>query len=576
MKGYAAYKAKNYNEAFKQYTIAANKGYDVGMVQLGLLYMQGLGVTEDRKETLKWFQKAADIGNINAMFMVGMAYSSGNLGPKDLKIAEQWFLKSANLGKTESMYYMGRLFEYGLAGSLDLNKAKEWYKKAADKGNEDAKQKLISLANNLPTNIKTVAAPPTPIKPIINKNVSWLGKNGLYGIVDRTGKIIVQPQYDNPLGFNKNGIAIVTKNKKKGLINNNGKELTPFEYDSDLGETDGLFLLRKRKPTPDNILNDETYFLDGTGKIVLTDTDKPYKIESPFYSERAMVRTTNGTGYIDKKGKMVISDIYTSGSLIGSSPYWFTDGVAVIKRKENNEIILIDINGKVLTQKNYMTIGGNTSLFIRQQWESIFTYSVTGGKKGYLDKNGKEITAAIYDDVFPFREGRGKVKVGKNTFKQGFVDKAGKEIIPLIYDGVNDFSDGLAAVEVKGRWGFIDVLGNMVIQPQFENVGDFSEGLARVAITQKDGKRRSGFINKKGEWVIAPQFENNFGKFTEGLAGININGYWGFINTKGELVIQPKYKKYGFTSFEDGLKFFEGENYRYFYIDKTGKEFKEQ
>ncbi len=412
--------------------------------------------------------------------------------------------------------------------------------------------------------------------PIINKNVPLLGKNGLYGLADRAGKIIVQPQYDYAPGFNSNGIAVASRNKKKGLINNEGKDLTPFEYDSDLGFADGAFLFRKKKPLLNNRLNEVTYLLDETGKLVLTDADKPYKIESHLYQNRALVKTTEGYGYADRKGKLVIPAIYMPPSLMGTSSHWFQDGVATV-RKRNDRWILIDVNGKTITANDYYSIGGGHVLFSRKVWEGVFTYKTAEGKWGYLNKEGKEITPAVYDGVSLFREGMGKVWT-KNGFpyKQGFVDKTGKEVIPLIYDVVNDFSEGLAAVQIQRKWGFIDKTGQTVIQPQFEFAGNFSEGLA---LASKNGKQ--GFINKKGEWVIAPQYGQTSGKFVEGLAGINVNGKWGFIDKTGKVVIEPKYVKYGLSDFEDGIKLFELGDYtlnnvQFIFIDKLGRAFIEQ
>lgn len=412
--------------------------------------------------------------------------------------------------------------------------------------------------------------------PIINKNVPLLGKNGLYGLADRTGKIIVQPQYDYAPGFNSNGVAVASRNKKKGLINNEGKELTPFEYDTDLGFADGEFLFRKRKPLPNNSFNEETYLLDETGKLVLTDADKSYKIESHLYQNRALVKTTEGYGYVDRKGKLVIPAIYMPPTLMGTSSHWFKDGVATV-RKRNNRWILIDVNGKTLTANDYYDIGGGHVLFSRDAWEGVFTYKTPEGKWGYLNKEGKEITAAVYDGVNFFKEGMGKVWT-KNGFpyKQGFVDKTGKEVIPLIYQGVKDFSEGLAAVEIQRKWGFIDKTGQVVIQPQFDDVGAFSEGLALAS-----KNRKAGFINRKGEWVIAPQFVQTSGKFVDGLAGVNVNGKWGFIDKTGKIVIEPKYVKYGLSDFQNGIKLFELGDYtlnnvQFIYIDKQGRAFIEQ
>jgi hypothetical protein len=61
----------------------------------------------------------------------------------------------------------------------------------------------------------------------------------------------------------------------------------------------------------------------------------------------------------------------------------------------------------------------------------------------------------------------------------------------------------------------------------------FSQGLAGVLING-----RYGFINPKGEVVIPLQFEQ-VENFSEELAAAKINGRWGYIDTSGKFVIKP-------------------------------------
>lgn len=405
----------------------------------------------------------------------------------------------------------------------------------------------------------------------LNKNVSYLGKNGKYGLSDRSGKVITQPQYDYSLNFVETGVAIATKNKKIGLINNSGKEITPFDYDQDLGYSEGLFLMRKKIGNTIGLY--ETHFIDKTGKIVLSDANKEYKIDGPFYSGRALVKAGGQYGYIDKTGKIVIPIKYISFAYMGlTTSNWFNNNFAIVTHKDKTYSI-IDVNGKDITKKTYFYIKDNTSMFSNNDEiieDKFFIYQVNNLENfGYLDKYGNEITPPIYKSAFPMVEGMGKV-IGED-FKQGFVNKTGKVAIPLIYQAVNDFSDGLAGARKDNKWGFIDKTGKTIIPFLYESVGKFSEGLAMAKLNGK-----SGFINKKGEWVINPIYDSTSGYFKEGLAGVLVNKLWGFINKSGKIVIEPKYSIYGSTDFKDGLKAIDIGNYKFIYIDTNGKEFKEQ
>lgn len=92
-----------------------------------------------------------------------------------------------------------------------------------------------------------------------------------------------------------------------------------------------------------------------------------------------------------------------------------------------------------------------------------------------------------YDAVYPFSEGLAEVTKDREYGfggKRGFIDKQGNEVVAPIYDDVDSFSEGLARVEKDGKWGFIDKQGGVVIPLIYDFISDFSEGLAPV---QKDG-----------------------------------------------------------------------------------------
>lgn len=111
--------------------------------------------------------------------------------------------------------------------------------------------------------------------------------------------------------------------------------------------------------------------------------------------------------------------------------------------------------------------------------------------------------------------------------------------------------------------GYFNTEGQLM-QGEWEFGMAFSEGLAGV---QLNGKY--GFIDTTGELVIPYEWENvKF--FREGLAGVCKDGKWGFIDTTGNLVIpyQWDYCSYGF---KDGMAIVsnKGEG-QYYVIDKEG------
>lgn len=170
---------------------------------------------------------------------------------------------------------------------------------------------------------------------------------------------------------------------------------------------------------------------------------------------------------------------------------------------------------------------------------------------------------------------------GVGVHKWGFIDKTGKVVIPATFDDVardtyggfiwpsrrpfHNFSEGLCAVRIGPKWGFIDKTGKLVIPAKFDTAGAFCEGLACV----REGKKL-GYVNKTGAYVIPLQFDwpniedhtdtpdLDFSKeiiskyeFGDGLAPASIGGKWGYIDKQGKFVVQPRYMEC--TPFLNGI-----------------------
>ena len=110
-------------------------------------------------------------------------------------------------------------------------------------------------------------------------------------------------------------------------------------------------------------------------------------------------------------------------------------------------------------------------------------------------------------------------------------------------------------------WGFKDSTGNWVIAPEFNFASQFSEGLAGVCMNGK-----WGYINPEGEVAIPCRFDDAT-YFSEKLAGACKDGKWGFINRSGAMVIPFQYEE--IRSFIDGLAPVK-ENDEWSFIDSCG------
>ncbi len=81
-------------------TAGALLGDSEAQYNLGVMYQNGQGVTQDYAETLKWYRKAAEQGLATAQYSLGEMYKKGLGVKKDRREARKWFEKARKQGYT--------------------------------------------------------------------------------------------------------------------------------------------------------------------------------------------------------------------------------------------------------------------------------------------------------------------------------------------------------------------------------------------------------------------------------------------------------------------------------------------
>ena len=140
-----AYEAKDYAKAMKYYLYAAEKNNDVAQCQIGTMYRNGEGVTQNNSIAMKWYLKSAEQGNVLAQFCLGAMYYLGQGVAKDYAESFKWYHKAAEQGKDSAMWSVALCYENGTGVEKNIDKAVYWYKKGAEKGDADCKEALKRL-----------------------------------------------------------------------------------------------------------------------------------------------------------------------------------------------------------------------------------------------------------------------------------------------------------------------------------------------------------------------------------------------------------------------------------------------
>jgi len=327
-------------------------------------------------------------------------------------------------------------------------------------------------------------------------------KDGKFGFIDRTGKVVIAPQFDSVSGFSE-GLALAVRDRRKFFIDTSGHTVFEAKFDIVNNFSEGLAAVNigeKRIPNIGLISDPGKWgYIDKTGQLVI-----PMKFTHAenFSEGLAAINDGDSGAIIDHNGKIIFKvplDV-TLG---------FHEGIAGVLYR--GSLSYFDRTGKQISPplgygpKNYSFSEGLVPVEIK-------------GKTGFMDRNGKLAIVPQFEDAEDFSEGLAPVKVRSDettwctreesgsrkgfTMKWGYIDKTGKLVIPAQYESAAPFSEGLAAINNCDEAFFIDKTGKKIVLGNFRYASSFVGGLSRVEVVTTDALSW-GYIDKTGKIVWA-------------------------------------------------------------------------
>ena len=127
----------------------ANDGDATAQFNLGIIYADGEGVPQDLKEAEKWWRMSAEQGHSDAQKNLGVMYNFGEGVPQDYKEAVKWWRMSADQGNAAAQWGLGMMFTNGDGVPQDYKEAFAWFSVAQANGDEEAKEPLSNLTNEM-------------------------------------------------------------------------------------------------------------------------------------------------------------------------------------------------------------------------------------------------------------------------------------------------------------------------------------------------------------------------------------------------------------------------------------------
>ena len=339
-------------------------------------------------------------------------------------------------------------------------------------------------------------------------------KNGLYGLIDLSGKELLQCEYDkiealegvqNTFKITKDGKVGIADNKGNVLITPSYAEITSLDKDKSQGfivkNSDGKYgivdtankqVLETKYDAVEKIYRNDYYVVTENGKqeVVKKAGDK---VLSGNYDKIEAILQNPENGIIYKqKEKYGIMNL--SGAVVIKPEYEkLKEGASgSIIAKKDSKYGIIDLQGNQKVEFKYQNLSYNekADLYIAEddQYEneildSNYQVKQTGylielnTDKGYMELNQNN-SYKYYN--FKFEEQNAENIFTSNTLfaskkdgKYGFVDKNGKTVVDYIYDDVtSQNSYGYAGIKKDGKWGAIDKDGKVVKEPTY-NLDDY-------------------------------------------------------------------------------------------------------
>lgn len=147
--GVAAYTKGDYGIALDKFRQLADKDNAEAQYNLGVMYQEGRGVSQDNQKAVELWTHAADQGITRAMFRLGVMYMKGAGVPADAKKAFENWEQAAEQGHNLSQMYLGILYAQGSGIQQDPVQAYKWFSIAAAGNNKAAAQNLGTVSKTM-------------------------------------------------------------------------------------------------------------------------------------------------------------------------------------------------------------------------------------------------------------------------------------------------------------------------------------------------------------------------------------------------------------------------------------------
>jgi hypothetical protein len=334
------------------------------------------------------------------------------------------------------------------------------------------------------------------------------GNNDKVGVVDKTGKLLIDTEYtDIYIPNASKDVFLCYKDEDCTVLNKDGKEIyTEFE---------------------------EVNYLETSEATELV-----------LESEVLRYKKDNLYGLLSIEGEVLTDAIYEKVSSLNNKP-------GVILVKQDGKYGVLDTKGNEIIPTKYDSIVGDE--YCLQDYEyNLAGYIVsqktdTGVMYGYIDCYGKTILNTEYETIsraLEYEDIDDLYLVVRSNGKKG-VFKNGKQIIDFEYQSIN-YADksNVFIVEKTGKYGFFTNTGKEILKPKYTKYG-----IAGNYISVQDGENTmlydlNGNLINKDNYLSMIEVENS-----SYFIAINESGFYSIISKDTQINEDYTYITYAFDNY---------------------------
>jgi len=437
----------------------------------------------------------------------------------------------------------------------------------------------------------------TPIRDCVGlfnpSGVAIAFRGGKYGLVNRSGDIVLKFSYDDISNYDNPAYYKLTDNHRCGLADSEGNLITDIAYNEIRYESPSIIYIRQGKKWGMCDISGEIiipvkydevvycsnligmvksgsrwYLLDcRKGELSFQFYDAVYKLTVGIQTDNSMiegyyVQKGDKWGYIDSFGTTIINlkyealdkfDRYGRARMIYKGKFGIIDcgGRVIIPAAYDyiDSFGTIDVAVAQMGSK-YGAVNDRFEVVIPFEYDYIYPFNnqyssvaYKNGNFGVISSDGKHLSSFDYTHMEEFRGGLALAY--KNGY--GYLGTEGKEIIPTVHSEVKQGTALSVFLKKDDKWALFSPYGDNMTGFRYTNAGAFSNGLSAVSI-EIGGTQKYGYVNDSGD-VIIPFEYSSAQSFKYGKAIVTKGGYSGIIDIEGKVIIPFEYT--GFNSSYD-------------------------